>query len=119
MLAALAATGILAASAVIMDLRGDADDLEGPRALAREHPAPGTRLERLKRALTVEFRPHEEHRIAVGDEVWVDLDPVFHGMSVQPGDGSSSAAVRKVAGRPGHGMPRPLNNTRRCGNPHD
>jgi hypothetical protein len=151
MLAALAATGILAACAVMMDLRVDADDVEDPRAPVREHPAPGTRFwfeviesfnakyqgdtpghmgrggglslhphvalgdpvchkvgdidkaigsvtgvrwERLKGALTVEFRPHEDHRIAVGDEVWVDLNPAFGTMSSQPGDNSSSAAQR-------------------------
>lgn len=37
----------------------------------------GVVWERLKGSLTVEFRPHDEHRIAVGDEVWVDLNPTF------------------------------------------
>ncbi|MEI6239649.1 MAG: hypothetical protein WCR51_04625 [Planctomycetia bacterium] len=54
----------------------------------------GVRWERLKGALTVEFRPHEEHRIAVGDEVWVDLNPAFRAMSAQSGESSSSAAGR-------------------------
>jgi hypothetical protein len=151
MLAALAATGILAASAVMMDLQVDADDVEDPRAPVREHPAPGTRFwfeviesfnakyqgdtpghigrggglslhphvalgdpvfhkvgdidkaigsvtgvrwERLKGALTIEFRPHEEHRIAVGDEVWIDLNPTFRNMSAQSADSSSSATGR-------------------------
>ena len=35
----------------------------------------GVLWERLRGSLTVEFRPHEDHRIAVGDEVWVDLNP--------------------------------------------
>jgi len=151
MLAALAATGILAASAVFIDLRVDADDVEDPRAPVRTHPAPGTRFwfeviesfnakyegdtpghigrggglslhphvalgdpvfhkvgdldkvigsitgvqwDRLKGALTVEFRPHEEHRVAVGDEVWVDLNPAFVTMSIQSGAASSSAVEK-------------------------
>lgn len=36
----------------------------------------GVVWDRLKSSLTVEFRPKENHRIAVGDEVWVDLNPV-------------------------------------------
>ena len=54
----------------------------------------GVRWERLKRALTVEFRPHGEHRVAVGDELWVDLNPALPAMSAQSGDDSSSAAGR-------------------------
>ena len=131
-LCSLAATGILAASAVMLEMRSAADDVQDPRAPVREHPAPGTRFwfeviesfnakyqgdtpghvgrggglslhphvalgdpvyhkigdvdkaigsvtgvvwERVRGSLTVEFRPHEDHRIAVGDEVWVDLNP--------------------------------------------
>jgi hypothetical protein len=36
----------------------------------------GLLWERLRGSLTVEFRSHEGHRIAVGDEVWIDLNPV-------------------------------------------
>ena len=131
-LCALAATGILAASGVMWEMRSAADDVHDPRAPVREHTAPGTRFwfeviesfnakyqgdtpghvgrggglslhphvalgdpvyhkigdvdkaigsvtgvvwERVRGSLTVEFRPHEDHRIAVGDEVWVDLNP--------------------------------------------
>ncbi|MEI7780872.1 MAG: hypothetical protein WCJ18_02965 [Planctomycetota bacterium] len=35
----------------------------------------GVTWDRLKGSLTVEFRPREDHRIAVGDEVWIDLNP--------------------------------------------
>ncbi len=35
----------------------------------------GLTWERLRGSLTVELRSHEGHRIAVGDEVWVDLNP--------------------------------------------
>lgn len=35
----------------------------------------GAIWDRLKGSLTVEFRPQEDHRIAVGDDVWVDLNP--------------------------------------------
>jgi len=129
---AIAATGVLAGSAVLLEMRSAADDIADPRAPAREHPAHGTRFsveviesfnakyagdtpghigrggglslhphvalgdpvyhkigdmdkaigsltgvvwERLRGSLTIEFRPHEDHRIAVGDEVWVDLNP--------------------------------------------
>lgn len=131
-LLAIAATGLLGASAVVLGMRSDADDVVDPRARVREHPAHGTRFwfeviesfnakyegdtpghigrggglsappdvalgdpvyqkvgdmdkpigsvtgvvwERLRDSLTIEFRPHEDHRIAVGDEVWVDLNP--------------------------------------------
>ena len=131
-LLAIAATGLLAASAVVLDIRSDADDVLNPRAPVREHPAHGTVFsfeviecfnakyegdtpghigrggglslrphvalgdpvyhkigdmnkavgsvtgvvwERLRSSLTIEFRPHQDHRIAVGDEVWVDLNP--------------------------------------------
>ena len=150
-LCALTVTGILAAGAVMMELRSDADDVEDPHAPAREHPTPGTRFwfeviesfnakyqgdtpghigrggglslhphvalgdpvyhkigdtdkaigsvtwvtwDRLKGSLTVEFRPHEEHRIAVGDEVWVDLNPSFPTTSAASSDGTASAAAR-------------------------
>lgn len=36
----------------------------------------GATWDRLKGSLVVEFRPSIDHRIAVGDEVWVDLNPV-------------------------------------------
>lgn len=36
----------------------------------------GLTWDRLKGSLTVEFRPKEDHRIAVGDEVWIDLNPL-------------------------------------------
>jgi len=132
MLCAIAATGVLAASAVFLEMRSDADDVQDTLEPVREHPAPGTRFwfeviesfnakyqgdtaghigrggglslqphvalgdpvhhriddvdrivgsvtgltwERLRGSLTVEFRNHEGHRIAVGDEVWVDLNP--------------------------------------------
>jgi len=131
-LCAIAATILFAASAVIMEMRSAADDVEDLRTPAREHPAHGTRFwfeviesfnakyegdtpghigrggglslhphvalgdpvyhkigavdkavgsvtgvvwERVRGSLTVEFRPHDEHRIAVGDDVWVDLNP--------------------------------------------
>jgi hypothetical protein len=32
--------------------------------------------DRVSGSLTVEFDPEPLHRIAVGDEVWVDLNPV-------------------------------------------
>ncbi|MFM7107293.1 MAG: hypothetical protein ACKOZU_01585 [Planctomycetaceae bacterium] len=35
----------------------------------------GATWDRLKGSLAIEFRPKEDHRIAVGDEVWVDLNP--------------------------------------------
>lgn len=131
-LLAIAATGLLAASAVVREMRSDADDVVDRRVSGREHPAHGTMFsfeviecfnakyegdtpghigrggglslrphvalgdpvyhrigdtnkavgsvtgvvwERLRSSLTIEFRPHEDHRIAVGDEVWVDLNP--------------------------------------------
>jgi hypothetical protein len=43
-LGAIAATGILAAIATMMQMRSDADDVEDPRAPVREHPARGTRF---------------------------------------------------------------------------
>lgn len=133
-LGALAATGVLAAGAVMLGWQCVADDGNDPQAPVREHPAPGTRFwfeviqsfnakyegdtaghvgrgggltlhphvalgdlvyhtvgdvdrsigsvtgltwERLRGSLTVEFRPHAEHRIAVGDAVWIDLNPVL------------------------------------------
>lgn len=132
-LLAIAATGFLAASAVVLEIRSDADDVVAPRAPVREHPAPGTPFwfeviesfnakyqgdtaghvgrggglslqphvalgdsvhhriggvdtvigsvtgllwERVRGSLTVEFQSHEGHRVAVGDEVWVELNPV-------------------------------------------
>lgn len=131
-LSAIAAAGVLAASAVLLEMRSDADGIQGPREPVRERAAPGTPFwfeviesfnakyqgdtaghigrggglslqphvalgdfvhhrvgdvdtvvgsvtgltwERLRGSLTVEFRGHEGHRIAVGDEVWVDLNP--------------------------------------------
>lgn len=130
---AIAITGVLAASAVLLEMPRAADGIQGPPEPVREHPAPGTPFwfeviesfnakyqgdtaghigrggglslqphvalgdsvhhrirgvdtvvgsvtgllwERLRGSLTVEFRSHEGHRIAVGDEVWVDLNPV-------------------------------------------
>lgn len=35
----------------------------------------GVTWDRLRGSLTVEFRPRDDHRIAVGDEVWLDLNP--------------------------------------------
>lgn len=35
----------------------------------------GATWDRLRGSLSVEFRPRNDHRIAVGDEVWVDLNP--------------------------------------------
>lgn len=132
MLCAVAATGVLAASAVLLEVRSAADGIQGPPEPVRERPAPGTPFwfeviesfnakyqgdtaghigrggglslqphvalgdavhhriggvdtvvgsvtglvwERLRGSLTVEFRSHEGHRIAVGDEVWIDLNP--------------------------------------------
>lgn len=43
-LLAIAATGLLAASAAVLEMRGDADDVAAPRAPVREHPAHGTRF---------------------------------------------------------------------------
>ena len=131
-LCAIGATGVLAGSAVLLEMRTAADDIQGRREPVRQHPAPGTPFwfeviesfnakyqgdtaghigrggglslqphvalgdsvhhrvgnvdtvvgsvtgltwERLSGSLTVEFRNHEGHRIAVGDEVWVDLNP--------------------------------------------
>ena len=131
-LCAIGATGVLAASAVLLEMRTAADDIQDRREPLRQHPAPGTPFwfeviesfnakyqgyttghigrggglslqphvalgdsvhhrvgnidtvvgsvtglawERLRGSLTVEFRNHEGHRIAVGDEVWVDLNP--------------------------------------------
>lgn len=131
-LLAVAATVLLSASAVVLEMRSAADDVVDPRAPIREHPAHGTVFwfeviesfnakyegdtpghigrggglslhphvalgdpvyhkigdidkaigtvtgvvwERLRSSLTIEFRPHQDHRIAVGDEVWVDLNP--------------------------------------------
>ncbi len=150
-LCAIAASGILAASATMMQMRSDADDVEDPRAPVRDHPAHGTRFwfevvegfnakyrgdtvghigrggglslhphvalgdpvyhrigdadraigsvtgvvwDRLRGSLTVEFRPHEDHRIAVGDEVWVDLNPAEQNLSTTAADSQASGAVR-------------------------
>ena len=147
-LCAIAATGILAAGAVMMAMRSAADDFEDPRAPVREHPAHGTRFwfeviesfnakyqgdtpghvgrggglslhphvalgdpvyhtigdvdkpigsvtgvtwERVRGSLTIEFRPHEDHRIAVGDEVWVDLNPADRTTSATAAGGPASA----------------------------
>lgn len=35
----------------------------------------GATWDRLRGSLNIEFRPKNDHRIAVGDEVWVDLNP--------------------------------------------
>lgn len=148
-LCAIAATGILAASATMMQMRSDADDVEDPRAPVREHPAHGTRFwfevvesfnakylgdaaghigrggglrlhphvalgdpvyhrigdtdkaigsvtgavwDRLRGSLMVEFRPHEDHRIAVGDHVWVDLNPADQKPSTTAADSPASGA---------------------------
>lgn len=148
-LCAIAATGSLAASAMMMQMRSGADDVEDPRAPIREHPTHGTRFwfevvesfnakyqgdtaghvgrgggltlhphvalgdpvyhrigdtdkavgsvtgvvwDRLRDRLTVEFRPHEDHRIAVGDEVWVDLDPADQKVSPAAADSPASGA---------------------------
>lgn len=37
----------------------------------------GVVWDRLKGSITVEFSPKENHRIAVGDQVWVDLNPAM------------------------------------------
>jgi hypothetical protein len=150
-LCAIAASGILAASATMMQMRSDADDVENPRAPVRDHPAHGTRFwfevvesfnakyqgdtaghigrggglslhphvalgdpvyhrigdadkaigsvtgvvwDRLRSSLTVEFRPHEDHRIAVGDEVWVDLNPAEQSLSTTAVDSPVRGAVK-------------------------
>jgi hypothetical protein len=50
--------------------------------------------------LTVEFRPHEDHRIAVGDDVWVDLNPAEQNPSTTTADSQASgAAVSDLAPR--------------------
>ena len=147
-LCAIAATGVLAASAVTLEMRSAADEVQGLREPVRQHPAPGTPFwfeviesfnakyqgdtaghigrggglslqphvalgdpvhhriddidkivgsvtgltwERLRGSLTVEFRNHEGHRIAVGDEVWVDLNP-------DPQQASAAAAVPPASG---------------------
>jgi len=131
-LSAIAATGVLTATAALLEMRSVADGIQGPREPVHERPTPGTPFwfeviesfnakyqgdtaghigrggglslqphvalgdsvhhrvgdadivvgsvtgltwERLRGSLTVEFRSHEGHRIAVGDEVWVDLNP--------------------------------------------
>ncbi|MEI6240269.1 MAG: aspartyl protease family protein [Planctomycetia bacterium] len=43
----------------------------------------GVTWDRLKGSLTVEFRPREDHRIAVGDEVWVDLNPAPQAVEIR------------------------------------
>lgn len=150
-LCALAASGILVASATMVQMRSAADDFEDPRAPVRDHPAHGIRFwfevvesfnakyqgdtaghigrgggltlhphvalgdpvyhrigaadkaigsvtgvawDRLRGSLTVEFRPHEDHRIAVGDEVWVDLNPADPKTSTTAADSSASGAVK-------------------------
>jgi hypothetical protein len=150
-LLAIAATVLLAASAVLLEMRSAADDIQGPREPVRERPAPGTPFwfeviecfnakyqgdtaghigrggglslqphvalgdsvhhrigdvdtvvgsvtgltwERLRGSLTVEFRSHDGHRIAVGDEVWVDLNPTEQ-KSPATADGSpASGSIR-------------------------
>jgi hypothetical protein len=146
---AITATGILASSATMMQMRSDADDAEDPRAPSRAHPAHGTRFwfevvesfnakyqgdtaghigrgggltlhphvaladpvyhrigdtekavgsvtgvpwDRLRGSLTVESRAHEDHRIAVGDQVWVDLNPVDHKSLPTAADSPASGA---------------------------
>ena len=148
-LAGIAATMLVAATAMMMEMRGAADDVQDPLAPVREHPAPGTRFwfeviesfnakyqgdtaghigrggglslhphvalgdpvyhkiddvdkaigtvtgvvwERVRGSLTVEFRPHEDHRIAVGDEVWIDLNPVSEKRSATAGNQTSGAS---------------------------
>lgn len=150
-LCAIAATGILAAGATMMQMQSDANDIADPRAPAREHPAHGTRFwlevvesfnakyqgdtaghigrggglslhphvalgdpvyhrigdrdepvgsvtgvvwDRLRGSLTVEFRPNEDHRIAVGDEVWVDINPADQKISPTAAGSPASGAVK-------------------------
>lgn len=52
----------------------------------------GATWDRLKGSLLVEFRPRNEHRIAVGDEVWVDLNPASRA-SEPPDAGQPSKAA--------------------------
>lgn len=130
---AVVAAGMLVMCAVLMAMRGTADDVEDPAAPQRQHLPHGTLFwfevvesfnakyegdtpghigrgggitlhphvalgdsvyhrtsdgnkaigvitgvlwDRLRSSLTVEFRPKEDHRIAVGDEVWIDLNPM-------------------------------------------
>ena len=54
----------------------------------------GVVWDRLRGSLTVEFRPHEDHRMAVGDEVWVDLNPAEQNLSTTATDRPASGAVK-------------------------
>jgi hypothetical protein len=54
----------------------------------------GVAWERVRGSLTVEFRPHEDHRIAVGDEVWVDLNPAENAPSATAAGSPVSGSVR-------------------------
>lgn len=47
----------------------------------------GATWDRLKGSLMIEFRPREDHRIAVGDEVWVDLNPIARAAGAEGPDG--------------------------------
>jgi len=150
-LSAIAAAGVLATSAVLLEMRTVADGIQGPREPVHEHPAPGTpfwfeviesfnakyqgdtaghigrggglslqphvalgdsvhhriddvdtvvgsvtglKWERLRGSLEVEFRSHEGHRIAVGDEVWVDLNPADQKPPATTAGGPASGATK-------------------------
>ena len=150
-LCAIGATGVLAASVVLLEVRTAADDIQDRREPVRQHPAPGTPFwfeviesfnakyqgdtaghigrggglslqphvalgdsvhhrvgdadtvvgsvtgltwERLRGSLTVEFRSHEGHRIAVGDEVWVDLNPADQTPPATTAGGPASEATK-------------------------
>ena len=50
----------------------------------------GTVWDRLRGSLTVEFRPHQDHRISVGDAVWVDLNPTDQRATTTPAGNPTS-----------------------------
>lgn len=54
----------------------------------------GVVWERLRSSLTIEFHPREDHRIAVGDEVWVDLNPADQSPSATAGSSPTSGSLR-------------------------
>ena len=54
----------------------------------------GVVWERVRGSLTIEFRPDEDHRVAVGDEVWVDLNPADHNPSATTESSPASGSIR-------------------------
>jgi len=75
-LCAIDATGVLAASAVLLEIQSAADGILDPRELVREHPAPGTPfwIEVIE-SFNAKYQGDTAGHIGRGDEVWVDLNP--------------------------------------------